>query len=96
MKKNGEAYFPPRRFAEFELERNDNALISFRGGKDSVVLSHILKPFKLKNVFIDTSVEFPETYRFIDKLKNDELDIEVVKAPYSFFLYLKRMVIKLQ
>jgi 3'-phosphoadenosine 5'-phosphosulfate sulfotransferase (PAPS reductase)/FAD synthetase len=78
-----------RSFAEFELGKNDNALISFSGGKDSVVLSHILKPFKLKNVFVDTGIEFPETYRFIERLKSDALDIEVVRAPHSFFSLLK-------
>jgi len=56
-------------FARQELEQNKNAIISFSGGKDSVVLAHLLEDYDLKKVFIDTTIEFPETYKFINSLK---------------------------
>ena len=72
-------------FAAQELEKNKNAVISFSGGKDSLVLAHLLEDYGLKNVLIDTTIEFPETYRFIEKLKNKGWDIEVARAEKSFF-----------
>lgn len=72
-------------FAKWELKDCENALISFSGGKDSVVLSHILAPFKLKNVFIDTTIEFPETYLFIKELSDKGWTIDITKASQSFF-----------
>jgi len=72
--------------AEREFQRSDrNALISFSGGKDSVALSHMLKGLGLKNVFVDTSIEFPETYRFFKSLKERGWDIDTVRAETKFF-----------
>lgn len=78
-----------RAFAEWELNDCKNAVISFSGGKDSVVLSHILAPFNLRKVFIDTTIEFPETYLFIRELNNKGWAIDITKASRSFFTLLK-------
>jgi phosphoadenosine phosphosulfate reductase len=74
-------------FAEYMLQKfpNNNAVISFSGGKDSVVLSHLMRDIKIKNVFVDTTIEFPETYQFIKLLKDRGWDIDVVRAEKSFF-----------
>jgi 3'-phosphoadenosine 5'-phosphosulfate sulfotransferase (PAPS reductase)/FAD synthetase len=78
--------------AECELKRSDgDAIISFSCGKDSVALSHILKDLRLKNVFVDTSIEFPETYRFFKSLKDDGWDIDMVKGEGNFFSYCPNM-----
>jgi len=78
-------------FAQQELESNKNALISFSGGKDSVVLVHLLKDYGLRKVFIDTTIEFPETYRFISYLKNEGWDIDTAKAKENFFRLFRLM-----
>jgi len=74
-------------FAMNELEKfhDNNALISFSGGKDSIVLAHMLEDLKLRKVFIDTTIEFPETYLFIKSLINRNWNIDIVRAPKSFF-----------
>jgi 3'-phosphoadenosine 5'-phosphosulfate sulfotransferase (PAPS reductase)/FAD synthetase len=72
-------------FARQELEQNKNAIISFSGGKDSMVLAHLLEDYGLKKVFIDTTIEFPETYKFINSLKEMGWDIDVARAEKNFF-----------
>jgi len=76
-------------FSRWELESSERAIISFSGGKDSTVLSHLLSEFKLRNVFIDTTIEFPETYMFIRQLQTQGWNIEIAKAKRSFFALLK-------
>ncbi|KXB01637.1 hypothetical protein AKJ43_03215 [candidate division MSBL1 archaeon SCGC-AAA261D19] len=74
-------------FSEWELESfgNENAVISFSGGKDSTVLSQILQGHDFKNVFVDTTIEFPETYDFIERLQEKGWNIDVVRAEQSWF-----------
>ena len=72
-------------FAKQEIESSKNAIISFSGGKDSMVLSHLLSDFNLKNVFIDTGMEFPETYEFINTLKEKGWDIDIARSKNNFF-----------
>src|SRR4030042_2362071 len=47
--------------------------VSFKGGKDSMVILDILKKenIKLPLFFIDHGYHFNETYKFIRKVKND-------------------------
>lgn len=55
---------------------NNNAYVSFSGGKDSTIilfLARILKP-DIKAVFFNTTNEFPEIYRFIKE--NDTVTIQ--------------------
>jgi 3'-phosphoadenosine 5'-phosphosulfate sulfotransferase (PAPS reductase)/FAD synthetase len=72
-------------FARQELGLNKNAIILFSAGKDSVVLAHLLEEYRLKKVFIDTGIEFPESYSFISSLKKEGWDIDVARAEKSFF-----------
>jgi 3'-phosphoadenosine 5'-phosphosulfate sulfotransferase (PAPS reductase)/FAD synthetase len=72
-------------FADFELKQAKNALIAFSGGKDSIVLADILNEFHLPKVFIDTRLEFPETYSFISALREDGFQVDITKAYASFF-----------
>ena len=72
-------------FAEWELQQSKNAIISFSGGKDSIVLADVLAEFKLPKVFIDTRLEFPETYKFIHNGAGNEMPIETAKASSNFF-----------
>lgn len=71
-------------FAYWELQHAKNAIISFSGGKDSTVLADILKEYNLPRVFIDTRLEFPETYSYIDTCQNSS-SVEIAKAGTSFF-----------
>ena len=77
-------------FADQELLNNKNAIISFSGGKDSVVLSHLLREYGLKKVLIDTTIEFPETYKFIKELKRRGWEIDIARAQKSFFKLMKK------
>lgn len=73
-------------FANYEYNENGyENLISFSGGKDSIALAHLLKECHMKKVFIDTKIEFPETYKIINKYKNNGGKLEIAKAENSFF-----------
>jgi 3'-phosphoadenosine 5'-phosphosulfate sulfotransferase (PAPS reductase)/FAD synthetase len=72
-------------FAKCELENAPNAVVAFSGGKDSVVLADILSEFKLPRVFIDTRLEFPETYAFIRNSGENGSAVNIAKAKSSFF-----------
>ena len=72
-------------FARQELRLNKNAIILFSAGKDSMVLAHLLEEHRLKKVFIDTGIHFPENYAFIDALKKRGWDIDITRAEKSFF-----------
>ena len=54
--------------------------LSFSGGKDSTVLSHIarIQHPNLLHVFSDTSCEYPETIAFVEGLKETEINITIV------------------
>ncbi|OGO03737.1 MAG: hypothetical protein A2Y60_07460 [Chloroflexi bacterium RBG_13_54_9] len=77
-------------FAVWELEHSKNAVISFSGGKDSVVLADILAEFELTKVFIDTRLEFPETYAFIRNSSGNGAMLDVARAESSFFRLCKQ------
>jgi phosphoadenosine phosphosulfate reductase len=58
--------------------------VAWTGGKDSTTVLHLIKqafgyiPFKVIN--IDTTVDFPEIYEFINKIKNEwNIDLRVFK-----------------
>lgn len=72
-------------FSQWELEHSRNAIISFSGGKDSIVLADILAEFKLTKVFIDTRLEFPETYAFIRSGAGNNATIDIARAKSNFF-----------
>ena len=77
-------------FARWELQNSKNAVISFSGGKDSIVLADILAEFELTKVFIDTRLEFPETYAFIRNGVGNGAVIDVAKAQSNFFSLCKQ------
>jgi len=72
-------------FAEYELKGHKNAIISHSGGKDSTVLADILSKLELTAVFINTKLEFRETYSFIENCKASGHRIDEAKATTSFF-----------
>lgn len=71
--------------AEHELKQIRNAVISYSGGKDSAVLADVLGKFGFTRVFIDTRLEFSETYRYINNLRANGCEIDIAKASTSFF-----------
>jgi 3'-phosphoadenosine 5'-phosphosulfate sulfotransferase (PAPS reductase)/FAD synthetase/NifU-like protein involved in Fe-S cluster formation len=77
-------------FAKWELQHSKNAVISFSGGKDSTVLADILAEFELTKVFIDTRLEFPETYAFIRNGVGNGTVIDIAKAKSNFFSLCKQ------
>jgi phosphoadenosine phosphosulfate reductase len=76
-------------FAEQLVQQIPNAVISYSGGKDSAVLGDILTRFGLTKVFIDTGLEFSETYEYIDKLRAEGHKIDIVRASTSFYSLVK-------
>lgn len=63
----------------------EKVAVAFKGGKDTMVMLHIIRsiykgkvPFKL--MFNDTTMEFRQTYEFIEKMRKLwNLDLKVVK-----------------
>jgi len=62
--------------------------ISFSGGKDSITTAMLVKKAigKIPLFFADTTLEYPETYEFIEKFAR-EYDFELVKDPRSNRFY---------
>ena len=77
-------------FARWELRHSKSAIISFSGGKDSTVLADVLGEFNLPKVFIDTRLEFPETYAFIRNGEGNGALIDIAKAQSDFFSLCKQ------
>lgn len=61
--------------------------VSFSGGKDSLVaLDLAIRAGIKKAVFSDTTIEFPQTLKYIDEIKNFyQIKLDKVKAPKNFF-----------
>lgn len=58
-------------------------IISFSGGKDSCVVSHLVRlalGSKILHIFGDTTIEYPDTYKFIEKFKKDNPTIPFLTA----------------
>ena len=60
----------------------DNVCVSFSGGKDSTVLLHIVREMypKVKAVFSNTGLEYPEIQRFVMNHENTE----IIRPPIGF------------
>jgi 3'-phosphoadenosine 5'-phosphosulfate sulfotransferase (PAPS reductase)/FAD synthetase len=57
----------------------DGVYISFSGGKDSTVLMHLAKKYRLHAVFLDTWLEYPQVREFVRSFN----DVEVIKPEMS-------------
>ena len=70
----------PRRILKAALERFDNIAISFSGAEDVVLIDMAVQIRKDIRIFsLDTGRLHPETYRFLDKIREHyHLDIEIV------------------
>lgn len=66
---------------EYNLE--ENAYISFSGGKDSTVLHHLidiaLPGNKIPRVYIDTGIEYKTVVDFVKSMKDKDCRINIVK-----------------
>jgi phosphoadenosine phosphosulfate reductase len=53
------------------IEKYPKIGLGFSGGTDSLVLLHLVLPIKpnIQTIFVDTQHEFPETYRFIEEIR---------------------------
>ncbi len=60
----------------------DNEVVSFSGGKDSTVVSHLVRRIKGSNsilhIFGDTSLEDLNTYKYLERFKRDNPTIPVI------------------
>jgi phosphoadenosine phosphosulfate reductase len=74
-------------------EIDENAVVSFSGGKDSLVALDLALRVGVKNViFCDTSIEFEETVTYV-KMVADlyGFNLQIVKAPCDFFELIERI-----
>lgn len=66
----------------------DGVFISFSGGKDSTVLLHIARQIfpKIRAVFVDTGLEYPEIRKFVKTFDN----IEILRPKMRFDEVIKK------
>lgn len=72
------------------MERADVFYVAFSGGKDSIVtldlVQRTLPHNKFKVLFGDTGMEFPDTYKIVDQIKQycDNAEIEFLRSKCDF------------
>lgn len=61
-----------QRINEWYEKQNGNVYVSFSGGKDSLVLLHLVRSIypDVRAVFSNTGLEYPEIKRFVKKFEN--------------------------
>jgi phosphoadenosine phosphosulfate reductase len=78
------------RFVKRTMERNDlPAVVSFSGGKDSLACALVCMDagLRLPLLFIDTTLEFPETVDYVERFASEhDLDLIVGRAREGIFL----------
>ena len=70
------------------FEVTDDVAVSFSGGRDSLVALHLIlqRSRNVKVVFVNTSVEFPETVAYVRQLANDwQLELHEVTSNRNFW-----------
>ena len=65
-----------------------NVYVAFSGGKDSLVLLHLVRSVypKIKGVFVNTGLEYPEIVDFVKSFEN----IEIIRPKMDFYSVLKK------
>lgn len=76
------------RIREWYEHWNGNVYVSFSGGKDSTILLHLVRSLypKIKAVFFNTGIEFPEIRTFIQQTEN----VEWIMPKMSFYAVLRK------
>ncbi|ADI31158.1 phosphoadenosine phosphosulfate reductase family protein [Staphylothermus hellenicus] len=79
-----------RRFLN-SLGKPDIVLVSFSGGKDSLVVLHMAKMHygedMVRGIYVDTGVDFPHTRKYVEEISMKiGLDIDIVKADVDALL----------
>lgn len=72
--------------------REKNLLVSFSGGKDSLVSLHLSMRagLKFKTVFLNTGLEFDETIEYVKRISDHySLDLDIIDAGDAFFKHLE-------
>lgn len=80
-------------FIKSVVKNNPKCLpvVSFSGGKDSTVVSHLtrkaLRGKKIHHVFGDTTLEFPDTYSYIKRFRqqNPSIPFDISRSDKGFF-----------
>lgn len=77
-----------RRVLERTIQAANNIAVAFSGGRDSLVALHLTRELvpNLKVIFVNTSVEFPETLRFVREIAECwHLDFYELKVKRNFW-----------
>lgn len=60
-----------------EIYKNRIPMVSFSGGKDSTVVSHLVRKGlnnqEILHIFGDTTLELPDTYKYVQKFKEENI-----------------------
>jgi len=72
-----------RRIKEFYEALNGKVYVSFSGGKDSLVLLHLVRSIypDVEAVFCDTGLEYPEIHEVVNSFDN----VRIIKPKKTFF-----------
>ena len=66
------------------MRKISDMFVSFSGGKDSTVVSDLvvraLGTPKITHIFGDTTLEFPETYEYVKRLKSNNRLTPIITA----------------
>lgn len=81
-------FFSKKRIREFYEHYEGNVYVSFSGGKDSLVLLHMVRSIypDVPAVFIDTGLEFPEVREYVKTIPN----VEWLRPNLSFDKVIKK------
>ncbi|MEM4234893.1 MAG: phosphoadenosine phosphosulfate reductase family protein [Candidatus Methanomethylicaceae archaeon] len=77
-----------REVMQFILDATESVAVAFSGGRDSLVALHIALQYKpdVKVLFVNTSIEFPETLRYVRWLAEEwQLNFYEVKPRVNFW-----------
>ncbi|MCD6301472.1 MAG: phosphoadenosine phosphosulfate reductase family protein, partial [Staphylothermus sp.] len=81
------------------LGKPDIVLVSFSGGKDSLVVLHMVReyygPEIVRGIYVDTGVDFPTTREYVEKISEYlDVKIDIVRADIDKLINIRKLPTK--